>query len=164
VVSEELPVPAHHSPPTTHHSPPSFIQPIQKIGEIAHRKGAALHVDAVAACGQVPINVQDENIDLLSISSNDLYGPKGAGALYIKPGVKIQSVLLGGGQERGLRSGTENVPGIVGMGKAAEIAAQEMERESTRLAKMRDKSGKGVLDNSHIPISTAIPQLDCQTT
>ncbi|UCB60496.1 MAG: aminotransferase class V-fold PLP-dependent enzyme, partial [Candidatus Bathyarchaeota archaeon] len=122
------------------------IEPIKEIGEIAHNKGAFLHVDAVAAAGQIPIDVQDENIDLLSLSSNDMYGPRGVGALYIKAGTRIIPTLHGGGQERGLRSGTENLPGIVGMGKAAEIAKAEMTTESERLANLRDKFIKGALD------------------
>jgi len=115
------------------------IQPIKQIGEIVHRKGALLHVDAVAAVGQVPINVENENIDLMSISSNDMYGPRGAGALYVKTGTRIQPIIYGGGQERGLRSGTENIPAIVGMGKAAEIAKTEMKTEGEKLARLRDK-------------------------
>jgi cysteine desulfurase len=100
----------------------------------------------VAAAGKGPINVEEENIDLLSISSNDMYGPKGMGALYIKKGTRIQPVIQGGGQERGLRSGTENIPGIVGMGKAADIAQKEMKAEGIRFIKLREKLVKGVLD------------------
>jgi cysteine desulfurase len=122
------------------------IEPIKEIGEIVHTKGALLHVDAVAAAGQIPINVQDENIDLLSLSSNDMYGPRGVGALYIKTGTRIQPIIHGGGQERGLRSGTENLPGIVGMGKAAEITKVEIKTEAERLTKLRDKLIKGILD------------------
>ncbi len=122
------------------------IQPIKEIGKIAHDNQIYFHVDAVAAAGKVPINVEEENIDLLSISSNDMYGPKGMGALYIKKGTRIQPVIQGGGQERGLRSGTENILGIVGMGKAAEIAQKEMEAEGKRLRQLRDKLIKGVLD------------------
>jgi len=122
------------------------IQPIREIGEIAHDNQINFHVDAVAAAGKVPINLVEENIDLLSISSNDMYGPKGVGALYIKRGTRIQAVIQGGGQERGLRSGTENIPGIVGMGKAAEIAREEMETEGRRLSQLRDKLMKGALD------------------
>jgi len=121
------------------------IQPIKEIGKIAHENQIYFHVDAVAAAGKVPINVTEENIDLLSISSNDMYGPKGMGALYIKRGTRIQPVIQGGGQERGLRSGTENIPGIVGMGKAAEIAQEEMLTEGRRLSQLRDKLIKGVL-------------------
>jgi len=123
------------------------IQPIKEIGETVHPKGALLHVDAVAATGQVPINVEKENIDLMSISSNDMYGPKGVGALYVKTGTRIQAIIQGGGQERGLRSGTENVPAVVGMGKAAEIARAEMKTEGERLSRLRDKLIKGVLES-----------------
>jgi len=122
------------------------IQPIREIGKVAHENQVIFHVDAVAAAGKVPINVKEENIDLLSISSNDMYGPKGVGALYIKKGTKVQPIIQGGGQERGLRSGTENVPGIVGMGEAAEIAKREMEAEGERLTRLRDKLIKGVLN------------------
>ena len=121
-------------------------QPIKEIGKIAHENQICFHVDAVAAAGKIPINVQEENIDLLSISSNDMYGPKGLGALYIKKGTRIQPVIQGGGQERGLRSGTENISGIVGMGKAAEIAQEEIVVEGRRLSQLRDKLIKGVLD------------------
>ncbi len=123
------------------------IQPIKEIGKIAKDHQVYLHVDGVAAVGKVPVNVEEEYIDLLTISSNDMYGPKGIGALYIKRGTKIQPVIHGGGQERGLRSGTENIPAIVGMGKAAEIAQAEMESEGKRLSHLRDKLIKGVLDN-----------------
>jgi len=123
------------------------IEPIKEIGEIVHRKGVLLHVDAVAAAGQVPINVENQNIDLMSISSNDMYGPRGVGALYVKTGTRIQPIIQGGGQERGLRSGTENVPAIVGMGKAAEIARAEMTPEGERLSRLRDKLIKGLLDS-----------------
>jgi cysteine desulfurase len=122
------------------------VQPIREIGKLAQENKVIFHVDAVAAAGQVPINVKEENIDLLSLSSNDLYGPKGVGALYIKAGTKVQPIIQGGGQERGLRSGTENIPGIVGMGKAAEVAKKEMEAEGKRLTALRDKLIKGVLD------------------
>jgi len=122
------------------------IQLIKEIGEIVHRKGAFFHVDAVAACGQIPISVQAENIDLMSISSNDMYGPRGVGALYVRTGTRIEPVTQGGGQERGLRSGTENIPAIVGMGRAAEIAKAEMKNEGERLIKLRDRLIKGALN------------------
>lgn len=121
------------------------IQPIKKISTLVHEKGLYLHVDGVAAAGRIPIDVQKDGIDLLTLSSNDLYGPQGAGVLYVKPGVKLQSVMLGGGQERGLRSGTENVFAIVGMGEAARIAQQEMEQESSRLLPIRDALIKEIL-------------------
>jgi len=122
------------------------IQPVREIVKIAHENEIYFHVDAVAAAGNVPIDVERENIDLLSISSNDMYGPKGIGALYIKKGTRIQPVIQGGGQEKGLRSGTENIPGMVGMGKAAEIAQEEMVAEGRRLSQLRDKLIKSVLD------------------
>lgn len=121
------------------------IEPIPEVSKIVHEKGRYLHVDAVAAAGRIPIDVQKAGIDLLTLSSNDLYGPQGAGALYVKPGVKIQSVLLGGGQERGLRSGTENVFAIVGMGEAARLAQHEMRQESSRLLPIRDQLIKEIL-------------------
>ena len=121
------------------------IEPIREIGKLASDNEIYLHVDAVAAAGKIPINVEDEHINLLSISSNDMYGPKGVGALYVKKGTKIQPFMHGGGQEKGLRSGTENLPGIVGMAKAAEISEGEMEAESKRLRLLRDKLIKGAL-------------------
>ena len=122
------------------------IQPIKEIGNLAQENNILFHVDAVAAAGKVPINVKEENIDLFSLSSNDMYGPKGVGALYIKKGTKIQPIIQGGGQENGLRSGTENIPGIVGMGKAAELAKVDMQSEGKRLTRLRDKLIKGVLE------------------
>jgi len=128
------------------------IEPIREISRIVHEKGMYLHVDAVAAEGRIPIDVQKDGIDILTLSSNDLYGPQGAGALYVKPGVKLQSVILGGGQERGLHSGTENVFAIVGMGEAARIAQQEMQQESSRLIPIRDRLIKEILkiDQSYL--------------
>jgi len=118
---------------------------MREIGKLASDNEIYLHVDAVAAAGKIPLNVEDEHINLLSISSNDMYGPKGVGALYVKKGTKIQPFIHGGGQEKGLRSGTENLPSIVGMAKAAEIAEGEIEVESKRLRLLRDKLIKGVL-------------------
>jgi cysteine desulfurase len=121
------------------------IEPIKEISKIVHGKNAYLHVDATPACGQIPIDVKNEGIDLLTISSNDMYGPKGVGALYTKDGVRLEPLLHGGGQERGLRSGTENLPGIVGFGKAAEIAKEEMQTASPRLEKLRERLIEGLL-------------------
>ncbi len=115
------------------------VQPVKEIGEIASDKKILFHVDGTAAVGKVPVNVEEEHIDLLTISSNDMHGPKGAGALYIKQGVRLMPSMLGGGQELGMRSGSENIPSIVGMGKAAEIAEKEMMNDSARLIKLRDK-------------------------
>jgi cysteine desulfurase len=123
------------------------IQPIKEISKIVHSRSAYFHVDATAANGQVPIDVKEEGIDLLTLSSNDMYGPKGTGALYIKEGTRMEPLTHGGGQERGLRSGTENLPSIVGFGKAAELAKTEMPSESERASKMRDKLIKGLLDS-----------------
>jgi cysteine desulfurase len=121
------------------------IEPINEISKIVHNKNAYLHVDATAACGQIPVDVKKDGIDLLTISSNDIYGPRGVGALYVKEGVRLEPMFHGGGQERGLRSGTENVAGIVGFGRAAEIAKKEMSEESGRLMGLRDRFVQGLL-------------------
>lgn len=109
------------------------IEPVREISRIVHEKGRYLHVNATAAAGKIPVDVQKDGIDLLTISSNDLYGPRGAAALYIRKGVKVQTILPGGGQENGIRSGTENIFAIAGMGEAAVIAGQEMASEQERL-------------------------------
>lgn len=121
------------------------LQPIDEIGSMLEQKDVFFHVDAVAAEGKVPLDVQKSKIDLLTLSSNDIYGPKGAGALYVKDGTRIEAVLQGGGQERGLRSGSEDMPAIVGFGAAAEIAKNEMAAESARVQVLRDKLIKGIL-------------------
>jgi cysteine desulfurase len=128
------------------------IEPIREISKIVHEKGLYLHVDATAAAGFIQIDVQADGIDLLTLSSNDLYGPQGAGALYTKPGIKLQPLLLGGGQERGFRSGTENIFAIAGMGEAARIARLEMAQESERLKVMRDRIIQEILkiEGSHL--------------
>ncbi|MFX1318384.1 MAG: cysteine desulfurase family protein [Promethearchaeota archaeon] len=122
------------------------IQPLAEIGKIASTADIPLHVDAVASAGQIPINVSEQNISLLTLSSNDLYGPKGVGALFVKKGNAVQTIILGGGQEYGIRSGSENVPGIVGMGQAAEIATKQQPEDAKHLSKLRDSLIKGVLD------------------
>jgi len=121
------------------------IEPIKEIGEIASEKEVYLHTDAVAAAGKIPIDVS-ENIDIMSISSNDIYGPKGTGALYIKKKTKVQPMIHGGGQERGLRSGSEDVASIIGMARAAEIAKEEMKGEGERIGILRDRLINGILD------------------
>jgi cysteine desulfurase len=121
------------------------IEPIKEISRIVHSKNSILHVDATAAAGQVPIDVKDLGIDALTISSNDMYGPKGVGALYVREGLRIEPLLHGGGQEKGLRSGTENMSGIVGFGKAAEITKQEMQTNMVKLTKLRDRFIEGLL-------------------
>ena len=114
------------------------IQPIKEIGEIAHEHGILFHTDAVQAFGQVPINVDECHIDMLSASGHKLNGPKGIGFLYIRKGVKIRSFVHGGAQERKRRAGTENVPGIVGIAKACEIAMAEMEERMKKETELRD--------------------------
>jgi len=118
------------------------IQPVKEIGKIAHEKGVLFHTDGVQAVGKVPVNVIQDNIDLMSMSAHKIYGPKGVGALYVRrksPRVQITAQMDGGGHERGMRSGTLNVPGIVGMGAACGICQQEMPEESKRLHHLRDK-------------------------
>ncbi len=114
------------------------IQPIQEIGEIAHEKGILFHTDAVQAFGQLPIHVDDCHIDMLSASGHKLNGPKGIGFLYIRKGVKIRSFIHGGAQERKRRAGTENVPGIVGLGRAVERAVKTMEERTAKERELRD--------------------------
>ena len=114
------------------------IQPIREIAEIINGR-AVLHVDATASLGQIEVDVEKLWVDLLTVSSNDIYGPKGVGALWVRQGTRLQPIILGGGQERGMRSGSENVAGIVGFGKAAEIAKEVWREEAERLRKMRDR-------------------------
>lgn len=114
------------------------IEPIKEIGEIAHRHGILFHTDAVQAFGQIPIHVDGMNIDMLSASGHKFNGPKGIGFLYIKKGLKLKSFIHGGQQERGCRAGTENVPGIVGIAKACEIAMAEMEERMKKETELRD--------------------------
>lgn len=122
------------------------IQPVMSIGNIARENNLAFHVDAVASEGQIPIDVQRDFIDMLTLSSNDIYGPRGVGALYVRKGFLLNPLIIGGGQERGLRSGTEDVAAIVGFAKAAELALQYMPEESKRLRQLRDKAIKTVLE------------------
>lgn len=116
------------------------IQPIAEIGKIAKEKGIYFHTDAVQAVGNVAINVNELNIDLLSLSGHKFYGPKGVGALFVRKGVKITSFMHGGAQERGRRASTENVPAIVGLGRAIELAMQDMEQYNEKLIALRDKT------------------------
>ncbi len=123
------------------------INPIQEIGKIAKEHGIFFASDGVQAVGKIPVDVQKDNIDLLAISAHKIYGPKGVGALYVRrrnPRVQLAAIIDGGGHERGMRSGTLNVPGIVGLGTACEIAQQEMAQESVRLAKLRDRLKAGL--------------------
>ena len=132
------------------------VQPVAEIGKLCHERGILFHTDGVQAAGKIPIDVNAMSIDALSLSAHKLYGPKGVGALYVRrrnPRVQISSQIDGGGHERGMRSGTLNVPGIVGFGKACEIAREEMESEIKRLSTLRDKLKaklEGSLDYIHV--------------
>jgi len=120
------------------------IEPIEEIGKMAKERGIYFHTDAVQTVGKLPIDLKKMNIDLLSMSGHKLYGPKGIGALYIRKGTKITPQMLGGHHEMGKRAGTENVPGIVGLGKACEIAGKELEAEGEKLTGLRDYFYKGM--------------------
>jgi len=122
------------------------IQAISEIGKLCRQKGIVFHSDAVAAEGLARLDVVKDNVDLLTLSSNDVYGPKGLGVLYVKKGIRLNPLMIGGGQERGLRSGTENIPAIVGMSKAVEILHKEMDEEIKRFAKYRDQLIKNILE------------------
>lgn len=114
------------------------VQPVSEVGKICRDKGVVFHSDAVQAAGMLKTDVRAMNVDLLSLSAHKFHGPKGIGALYVRKGTKLEAVIHGGEQERGLRAGTENVPGIVGLGKAAEIAGSEMERNTAQIRELRD--------------------------
>jgi cysteine desulfurase len=125
------------------------IHPVSEIGKIAKEKGIVFHCDAVQAVGKIPVDVERDNIDLLSMSAHKIYGPKGIGAIYVRskgPRVRLAAQMDGGGHERGMRSGTLNVTGIVGLGKACEIAQTEMAEEGRRLIELRDKLQAGIFE------------------
>ena len=122
------------------------IYPVEEIAEIAHKHGALFHTDAVQAVGKIKINLSESNIDMLSLSGHKLHAPKGVGALYVKRGVRFRPFLTGGHQERNRRAGTENVPGIVALGKAAELASEHIEYENTKVRALRDRLEKSLLD------------------
>lgn len=129
------------------------VQAVNELAHIAHQAGAIFHTDAVQGAGKVPLNVNTAPIDLLSLSAHKLHGPKGVGALYVRNGVRLKPLVHGGGQERGLRSATENVAGIVGLGWAAEIAQKEMAAEASRLVQLRDQlidTITGTSDNAYL--------------
>ncbi|MGC2423397.1 MAG: cysteine desulfurase NifS [Nitrospirota bacterium] len=123
------------------------IQPIAEIGRLAKARKITFHTDAVQSFGKLPVKVNDLGVDLLSASSHKIYGPKGVGLLYIRKGTKIMPIMYGGHQERSLRPGTENVPGVVGFGRAAELMLAEGEAENARLMKMRDRLWEGIKAN-----------------
>jgi cysteine desulfurase len=125
------------------------IQPVREIGKLCKEKGVLFHTDATQAVGKIPVDVEADGVDLLSFTAHKLYGPKGAGALYVRrknPRVRLTPIMDGGGHERGFRSGTLNVPGIVGTGAACEIAMKELPTESARLKSLRDRLHKGITD------------------
>ena len=128
------------------------LQPVGEIGRIAHESGILFHTDAVQAVGSIPVDVNDWNADLLSLSGHKFYGPKGVGALYVRRGVRMEPLIFGGEQEKGLRAGTENLPGIVGMGAALELAEKERPEEAARLTHLRQMLLEG--------LTAALP--DCQ--
>jgi cysteine desulfurase len=121
------------------------IQPIAEIGRITRERGVALHTDAVQTLAKIPVNVNDLGVEMLSLSAHKIYGPKGIGALYARKGTRLRPIMYGGGQERKLRSGTENTIGIVGFGKAAEVGLRDLETESTRVQILRDRLIRRVL-------------------
>ncbi|WP_058486218.1 cysteine desulfurase NifS [Defluviitalea phaphyphila] len=130
------------------------IQPIEEIGKIAKEKGVIFHTDAVQAVGHIPVDVKKANVDLLSLSGHKFHGPKGVGALYIRKGIKIKPLLHGGAQERGRRGGTENVPGIVGLAKALELAVENMEENNKKMIELRDYIIKGVTEKiEHVKLN-----------
>lgn len=123
------------------------IEPIAEIGLIAKDKGILFHTDAISAAGSLPIDVSALNVDLLSLSAHKFYGPKGIGALYVRKGIAIESLHTGGEQEKGKRAGTENVPAIVGMGKAAELMVRNLESQQKRMRQLRDVAIKNILES-----------------
>jgi cysteine desulfurase len=123
------------------------LQPLAEIGRLTRAAGVPFHVDAVGAIGRVPLNAQTAGVDLLTLSGNDIYGPPGTGALWVRPGIKLLPQLLGGGQEGGLRSGTENLPSLVGLGVAAELMRTLAHEETTRLRSLRDRLLTGLVES-----------------
>jgi cysteine desulfurase len=121
------------------------VFPIEDIAELIKSKGAIFHTDAVQAAGKIPLNLSKSNIDLLSLSGHKLHAPKGIGVLYVRKGTRLSPFILGGHQEAGRRAGTENVPGIVGLGKACELAAENFETENKKVKALRDKLEKAIL-------------------
>jgi len=129
------------------------IEPIKEIGAICREKKVLFHTDAVQAIGNIPVDVEDMNIDLLSLAGHKIYGPKGIGALYIKKGIRIHNLIHGGGQERGRRAGTENIASVVGIGKAIELATQNLEDHMNKMTVLRDRLFEGLLKIPHTTIN-----------
>ncbi|OXU14987.1 cysteine desulfurase NifS [Sedimentisphaera salicampi] len=122
------------------------IFPVEKIAEIAHNSGAVFHTDAVQAVGKIPVNMAESNIDLLSVSGHKLHGPKGVGLLYVRKGVMLRPFIKGGHQESGRRAGTENTAGLIGLGKACQLAEENIDRENREVKRLRDKLESGLLE------------------
>ncbi|PKM80312.1 MAG: cysteine desulfurase NifS [Firmicutes bacterium HGW-Firmicutes-13] len=129
------------------------VQPIEEIGKITREKGVLFHTDAVQAVGNLPVGVEKLNVDLLALSAHKFYGPKGVGALYIRKGTKVNRLAHGGGQERGMRAGTENVPGIIGMAEAIELANSRMGENVSRMKGLRDRLIKGLLSIGEVQLN-----------
>jgi cysteine desulfurase len=130
------------------------IQPIREIAGIAKKNGVYFHTDAVQSVGKIPVNVDELGVDMLSISSHKIHGPKGAGALYVRKGTAITPIVFGGNHEKGMRSGTENIPGIVGLGRAMTLAKQRLDEDSARMQQMRDSLISRVFDSiSHVRLN-----------
>lgn len=134
------------------------IFPVEQLAHMAHQAGALFHTDAVQAVGKIPINMAESEIDMLSLSGHKLHGPKGVGALYARKGTRLRPLIRGGHQERGRRAGTENAPAIIGLGKAAELALEHMNDEQTRVAGLRDRLEKGLLQRIGNSFVTGDPE------
>jgi cysteine desulfurase len=129
------------------------IQPFEEIGRICRERGVYFHTDAVQAIGHMPFNLKEQPIDMLSLSAHKFYGPKGVGALYVRKRAKVKQVIFGGAQERKLRPGTENLPGIVGLGRAIELATSDLEEKSNYLKNLRDRLIKGLLEIEDVKLN-----------
>lgn len=129
------------------------IQPVKEIGRIAKDHKIYFHTDAVQGIGKIPLNVKNDNIDMLSLAGHKIHAPKGVGALYVKKGTRIQALIHGGGQEKNMKSGTENVPGIVGLGKACEAAMRDFDKNVAHMTKLRNKLMEGILKIDHVHLN-----------
>jgi cysteine desulfurase len=129
------------------------IQPIREIGKIARDHKVYFHTDAVQGIGKIPIDVKSMNIDMLSLAGHKIHAPKGVGALYVKKGTRVQALIHGGGQEKNMKSGTENVPGIVGLGKACEVATRDLDKNVAHMTKLRDRLMEGILKIDHVRLN-----------
>ena len=129
------------------------IQPIEEVGKIAKENDIVFHSDAVQSFGKIDVNVDSLGVDLLTLSGHKIHGPKGVGVLFVRKGTKLKAIMYGGGQERGLRSGTENVPAIVGMGQASEIAARDMRQNAAHMTRLRDRLIDGIMKEEYVRLN-----------